>query len=196
VIAEMDGQRLAAGLIAGGILLFAVAGITTPQGLYQAPEHAARLQIIEDDRAHFLVAQLLWALMLAVPAAGFVLASRQIAAPTTWLPAVAALAVSIGAAAGVLFVVLQTVDPQRFWLDGRASWVSVVSASLIVVAAALYGIGMMQAPGWGIASYILAAYAAVGAIALLLGGPPFFVVAGFYLVALVPAFELWQGSAA
>jgi hypothetical protein len=44
-------QRLAAGLIAGGILPFGVAGIMTPHGLYQAPEHAARLQIIEGDRA-------------------------------------------------------------------------------------------------------------------------------------------------
>ena len=192
----MEGQRLAAGLIVGGILLFAAAGIATPQGLYQVPEHATRLQIIEDDRAHFLVAQLLWALMLAVPAAGFVMASRQIVAPLGWLPTVAALAIVVGAAAGVIFVVLQTVDPLRFWLNGGGAWASAASAWLIVLAGALYGVGMVQAPGWGIAGYILAAYAAVGAVALLLGGPPFFVVAGFYLAALAPAFVLWQGRLA
>jgi hypothetical protein len=192
----MDGQRLAAGLIAGGILLFAVAGIATPQGLYQAPEHATRLQIIDDHRARFLIAQVLWALMLAVPAVGFVLASRQLAAPIPWLPTIAALAIVLGAAGGVLFVVLQTVDPLRFWLNGDAAWVSSASAWLIVLAAALHAVGMIQTPGWGIAGYILAAYSAVGAIALLLGGPPFFVVAGFYLVALAPAFVLWQGSVA
>jgi hypothetical protein len=196
VITEMDGQRLAAGLIAGGILLFAVAGVATPQGLYQAPEYATRLQIIADDRARFLVAQLLWALMLAVPAVGFVVASRQIASPLTWLPTVAALAIVIGAAAGVLFVVLQTVDPLRFWLNGGGAWASAASAWLIVLAAALYGIAMVQAPGWGIAGYILLAYAGMGAVALLLGGPPFFVVAGFYLAALAPAFVLWHGSVA
>ena len=192
----MEGQRLAAGLIVGGILLFAAAGIATPQGLYQVPEHATRLQIIEDDRAHFLVAQLLWALMLAVPAAGFVMASRQIVAPLGWLPTVAALAIVVGAAAGVIFVVLQTVDPLRFWLNGGGAWASAASAWLIVLAGALYGVGMVQAPGWGIAGYILAAYAAVGAVALLVGGPPFFVVAGFYLAALAPAFVLWQGRLA
>jgi hypothetical protein len=192
----MEGQRLAAGLIAGGILLFAVAGFTTPQGLYQAPEHATRLQIIDDERARFLLAQVLWALMLAVPAAGFVVASSQIAAPTSWLLPVAGLAIVVGSAGGVLFVLLQTVDPQRFWLDGGAAWVSLTSASLIIVAAALYGVGMLQAPGWGIAGYVLLVYAAVGAVGLLLGGPPFFVVAGFYLAALAPAFVLWQGRVA
>jgi hypothetical protein len=193
---EMEDQRLAAALIAGGILLFAVGGLATPQGLYQAPEHATRLQIIDDQHARFLLAQVLWALMLIVPAAGLVLASRQIEAPTTWLPAVAAVAVCVGAAGGVLFVVLQTVDPQRFWLDGGAAWVSLASVWLIVLAAVLYGVGMLQAPGWGIAGYVLVAYAAVGAVALLLSGPPFFVVAGFYLAALVPAFVLWHGRPA
>jgi hypothetical protein len=196
VIAEMDGQRLAAGLIAGGVLLFAVAGVATPQGLYQAPEHATRLQIIDDERARFLLAQALWALMLAVPAAGLVAASRQIAAPHVWLPTVAAVAIVVGAAAGVLFVVLQTVDPLRFWLNGGGAWASAASAWLIVLAAALYGVAMFQAPGWGIAGYVLAVYAAVGGVALLLGGPPFYVVAGFYVAALAPAFVLWQGRLA
>jgi hypothetical protein len=134
--------------------------------------------------------------MLAVPAAGFVVASRQIASPTSWLMTVAALAIVVGSAGGVLFVLLQTLDPQRLWLDGGAAWVSLASAWLIVLAAALYGIGMLQAPGWGVAGYALLAYAAVGGIGLLLGAPPFFVVAGFYLAALVPAFVLWQGRVA
>jgi hypothetical protein len=38
--------------------------------------------------------------------------------------------------------------------------------------------------------------AVVGAGALLLGGLAFFVFAGFYLVALAPAFVLWQGRLA
>jgi hypothetical protein len=196
MIAETDGQRLAAGLIAGGIVIAVVAGAATPQGLYQAPEHATRLRIIEDERARFLLAQVLWALMLAVPAAGFVLVSRQMTTPVAWLPTVAALAIVVGAGAGILFIVLQSVDPLRFWLNGGAAWVSLVSAWLIVLAAALYGLGMLPTPGWGVAGYVLVAYAVVGAIALLLGGPPFFVVVGCYLAALAPAFALWQGGLA
>jgi len=192
----MDDQRLAAALISIGLLIFVVAGIATPQGLYQAPEHSTRLQIIDDERARFLLAQVLWALMLAIPAAGFVLVSRQITVPLAWLPTLAALAIVVGAAGGIVFVVLQTADPLRFWLNGGAAWVSLLSAWLIILAAALYGLGMLQAPGWGIAGYVLVAYAAVGAVALLLGGPPFFVVAGFYLAALAPAFVLWQGRLA
>jgi hypothetical protein len=134
--------------------------------------------------------------MLAVPAAGFAVASRQIVTPLTWLPTVAALAIVVGASAGVIFVVLQTVDPLRFWLNGGGAWASAASAWLIVLAAALYGVGMVQAPGWGIAGLVLVAYAVVGAAALLLGGPAFFVVAGFYLVALAPASVLWQGRLA
>lgn len=189
----MDDQRLAAGLIAGGILLFAVAGIATPQGLYQTPEHTTRLQIIDVERVRFLLAQVLWALGLALPAAGFVLVSRQLVVPLAWLPTAAALAIVVGALAGILFVVLQTVDPLRFWLDGGAAWVSLVSAWLMILAAALYGVAMLQTPGWGIAGYVLVAYAALGAGALLLGGPPFFVVAGLCLAALAPALVLWQG---
>jgi len=196
MIAEMDEQRLAGGLIASGIVIAVVAGIATPQGLYQAPEHATRLQIIEGDRARFLIAQVLWGLMLSVPAAGFVMASRQIVVLLAWLPTVAALAILVGAAAGVLFVLLQTVDPLRFWLNGGGAWISAASAWLIVLAAALYGVGMVQAPGWGVAGYVLAAYALVGAVALLFGAPAFFVVAGFYLAALAPAFVLWQGRLA
>jgi hypothetical protein len=192
----MDDPRLAAGLIASGILIAVVAGIATPQGLYQAPEHATRLQIIDDGRARFLLAQVLWALMLAIPTAGFVLVARQISVPLTWLLTLAALAIVVGAGAGMLFVVLQTVDPLRFWLNGEAAWVSLVSAWLIVLAAALYGVGMVHATGWGIAGYVLAGYAGVGAVALLVGGPPFFVVAGFYVAALAPAFMLWQGRPA
>jgi hypothetical protein len=101
------------------------------------------------------------------------------------------MAIVLGAAGGILFVLLQTLDPQRFWLEGGAAWVSLASAWLIVTATALYGIGMLQAPGWGIAGYVLLAYAAVGAVGLLLGAPPFFVVAGFYLAALAPACVLW-----
>jgi hypothetical protein len=192
----MDDPRLPAGLVAGGVLIFVAAGLETPQGLYQAPEHATRLQIIDNERARFLVAQLLWALMLAVPAAGFVLVSRQIDAPLAWLPSAGTLAIVGGAGAGILFVVLQTLDPLRFWLDGGAAWVSIASAWLIILAAALYGAGMLMAPGWGIAGYVLAAYGVVGAVALLLGGPPFFVVAGFYLTAMAPALVVWQGRPA
>ena len=134
--------------------------------------------------------------MLAIPAAGFVLVARQISVPITWLPTLAALTVVAGAAGGILFVVLQTVDPLRFWLNGGAAWVSLGSAWLIVLASALYGVVMVQAPGWGIAGYVLAVYAAVGTVALLAGGPPFYVVAGFYVAALAPAFMLWQGRPA
>jgi hypothetical protein len=192
----MDDQRLAAGLIASGILIAVVAGIATPQGLYQAPEHAARLQIIDDERARFLLAQLLWTLMLAIPAAGFVLVARQITVPLTWVPTLAALAIVVGTMGGILFIVLQTVDPLRFWLNGGAAWVSLGSAWLIVLASAQFGVGMVLAPEWGIAGYVLAVYAVVGAVALLVGGPPFFVVAGFYVAALAPAFVLWQGRLA
>ena len=55
---------------------------------------------------------------------------------------------------------------------------------------------MLATPWLGIAGYVLAAYATAGALALLLGGPPFFVVAGFYLAALAPAFALWHGRLA
>jgi hypothetical protein len=134
--------------------------------------------------------------MLAIPAAGFVLVARQITVPLTWLPTLAALAIVVGTMGGILFVVLQTVDPLRFWLNGGAAWVSLGSAWLILLAAALYGVGMVQASGWGIAGYILAVYAVVGAVALLVGGPPFFVVAGFYVAALAPAFVPWQGRLA
>lgn len=192
----MNDQRFAAVLISGGLLILVAAGIATPQGLYQAPEHATRLRIIDDEWARFLLAQVLWALMLAIPAAGFVLLARQITVPLTWLPTLAALAIVGGAGGGILFIVLQTVDPLRFWLNGGAAVVSLASGWLIILTAALYGLGMLQAPGWGIAGYVLTGYAVVGAVALLLGGPPFFVVVGFNLAALVPAVALWQGRPA
>jgi S-formylglutathione hydrolase FrmB len=93
----------------------------------------------------------------------------------------------VGAAAMVVGAAL--------WTWCMADRASNASAWLIIVAAALYGIGMLQSSGWGIAGYVLLAYAAAGGVALLLGGPPFFVVAGFYLAALAPALVLWQGRA-
>jgi hypothetical protein len=196
MIADADVHRLAAGLIAGGIVVALIAGVVTPQGLYQVPDPAARIQIISDQHPRFLVAQVLWALMLALPAAGFVLVSARMQAPVAWLPTAAALLIAAGAAGGIAFVVLQTVDPSRFWLDGQATGISVAAAWLTLLASALYGSAMLATPGWGMAGYLLAAYAALGAVALLLGGPPFFVVVGFYLAALAPAFVLWQGRVA
>jgi hypothetical protein len=196
MIAEADVHRVAASLIAGGIVIAVVAGIATPQGLYQVPEHATRLEIIDGQHARFLVAQVLWALMLATPAAGFALVSARIQAPVAWLPTAAALLITAGAVGGIAFVVLQTVDPSRFWLDGQATSISVAAAWLTLLASALYGVAMLSTPGWGMAGYILAAYAALGAVVLLLGGPPFFVVVGFYLAALAPAIVLWQGHVA
>jgi hypothetical protein len=70
----MDADPLAAGLTAGGLLLAAVAGVATPPGLYQVPDHGARLEIIKAARARFVAAQALWISMLVVPVAGFLLA--------------------------------------------------------------------------------------------------------------------------
>jgi hypothetical protein len=195
-VSAEDGQRLAAGLIAGGIVIAVVAGLTTPPNLYQAADHATSLQIIGAQRARFLIAQVLWAVMLVVPAAGFILLSRQIQSPLALLPSVAALAVGLGASAGILFVALQTVDPLRFWLTGGGVWVSVASAWLTVLAAALFGVAMLASPGWGIAGFVLTAYASVAAVGLLFGGQPFFIIIGFYLAALAPALALWQGRPA
>jgi len=183
----MDIERLAAGLIAGGVVLAAIAGITTPAGLYQEPERAVRLGIIADQRARFLLAQGLWAAMLAVPAIGFVLLGTRLPSTPPWLPLAGGAAIVLGALAGVAFVALQTIDPERFWLAGGAIWLSSVAAWLIVGAAGLYGLAMALEPGWSIAGYIVGVYAVLGAGALVLGAPAFFVTAAFYLVALAPA---------
>jgi len=184
----MDSPRLVAVLLAGGLVIAVVAGLATPHRLYQEPDHAIRLQIIEDAGGRFLLAQVLWALMLVAPAIGFVGLSRQLGASAGWLASTAAIAIGIGAGAGVLFVVWQTVDPLGFWLNGGGSWASALSAWLTIAAAILYGVAMLQVAGpWAVAGFAVLGYAVIGAGALLLSAPAFFVVVGLYAVALVPA---------
>ena len=183
----METDRIAAGLIAGGVLLAAIAGISTPAGLYQEPDFAQRLRIIADQGGRFVLAQALWAAMLAVPAVGFLLLGSRLSAAPPWLTLAAAAAIVAGALAGIAFVALQTIDPERFWLAGGAVWLAVVAAWLTVAAAGLYGVALLAEPGWSVAGYILVAFAALGAGALLMGAPAFFVTAAFYLAALAPA---------
>jgi len=189
----MDSDRLAAGLIASGLLIFVAAGLVTPQGLYQEPADTGRIRIIAENRTRFLAAQVLWASWLVVPAAGFVLLSRHLNPPATWLPTAGAAAIIAGAVAAAIFVVLQTVDPQRFWLAGEGAWVSRFGAWLITVAAALFGVAMIQSSGWAVAGTVLAVYALIAAGALVLSAPSFFVAAAFCLAALAPALLLLQG---
>jgi hypothetical protein len=191
---DTDGQRLAALLIAAGPVLLIVAGIVTPSGLYQEPDDAIRIAIIDSQWAMFVAAQVLWSLWLVVPTIGFVLLSRHLTSAIAWLPNVAALSVAAGAIAGVLFVALQTADPQRYWLDGEGAWASMVGAWLIIAAAILYGLAMINARGWAVAAYVLVGYGVVGAVAMLLSAPAFYITAGFSLAALAPAVALWSGS--
>lgn len=189
----MDGQRLVASLIASGALLLLTAGIVTPTGLYQEPDDVARLRIIAEHRVRFLLAQGLWALMLAAPAVGFGLLAPRLDAPPSWLVASGVVAITLGAAAGVTFVVLQTFDPARFWLGGEAVWLSLAGAWLIVGASAAFGPAMIL-QGTTVAGFMLVAYAVIGAAALVVAAPAFLVVAGFMLVAVAPAVSLWAGA--
>jgi hypothetical protein len=191
---EFDHQRIAVGLLASGPVLLIAAGFATPAGLYQAPDDASRLGIIDGQPTRFLAAQLLWALWLVAPALGFVLLSRHLGSPVASLPTLGALAVVAGAAAGVLFVALQTLDPQRFWLGGEGTWAATAAAWLLVVASAMFAIGLLQAPVWAVAGVVLAGFALVGAGALLVSAPPFWVTAGWTLAALAPAIVLWRGG--
>jgi len=188
----VDDARLAASLIAVAPILFVAAGFVTPQGLYQEPDHAARLLIIENERGRFLIAQALWVAWLGVPLVGWILLSRQLVTTVSWPPTVAVLALGLGTVLGIGFVVLQTADPLRFWLNGEATWVSSAAAWLVVVASALFGVALLSAGAPPIPGYVLAAYALIGAVALVMSAPAFFVVAGFSLAAVVPAVALWQ----
>ncbi len=190
----MDISRVAAVLIVAGFVLFAAASVLVPSGLYREPDHAARLSMIDAQFGRFLAAQVLFALGMAAPAAGFALLSLRVSGPA-WTSPLAAVAIVIGALAGIAFVSLQTVDPQRFWLDGQALWLSAVAVGLTLPAVALYGVLLLQsnAPAW--MGYLLVGYAVVGGVALVaLKAPAFFVLFGFYLVAIGPAVVLWRSG--
>jgi hypothetical protein len=189
---DIDSARLAAILVAAGLPLFIVAGIVTPSGLYQEPEGAVRLSIIDAQWSRFVAAQVLWSAWLLVPALGFALLSRHLHVPMAWLPTAATLVILAGAVAGSAFVALQTADPQRFWLDGEGTWVSTLGAWLVVGGIAVLGIVMIQAPGWTGIGLVLAACAMVASVALLASAPPFYVIGALSVVALAPAIVLWR----
>jgi hypothetical protein len=189
---DVDGQRLAALLIAAGPALLVIAGVVTPSGLYQEPDDAVRLGIIDDQRSRFAAAQALWALWLLIPGLGFVLLSRHLATLPAWLPTLAALGVVAGSIAGVVFVVLQTADPQRYWLEGDGAWASALGAWLILTAAAFYGLALLRTDGWAVAGVVLAVYAVLGTGAMLASAQAFVVTAGFSVASLAPAFVAWR----
>jgi hypothetical protein len=108
----MDAQRFSAILFIAGFATFLVAFLLGPKGIYQTPDLQRRLQIIEEYKSRWNIAQPLIGLSLLLTTIGFaVLASQLSTEANAWVSGLGAAAFAAGTISAEVFVFHQTTDP-------------------------------------------------------------------------------------
>lgn len=146
----MDTQRLTAILLIAGAAILLVSGLFGPQGIYQEPDLQKRVQIIEENKTGWYIAQSLLGLSVLLTAAGFfVLNIRLYKVANPWPHTLGATAFIFGAISGFIFLYRQTTDPLGAY-GGAYSGMESLYYWLALIGLLLFGIAFLQAglPAW------------------------------------------------
>jgi hypothetical protein len=146
----MDTQRLSAILFITGFAAFLVAFLLGPKGIYQTPDLQRRLQIIEEYKSRWNIAQPLIGLSLLLTAIGFaMLASLLSTEAIAWIPGLGAAAFAAGTISAEVFVYRQTTDPLGSF-EGAYSGMETLYHWLTLAGLLLFGVAFLQAglPAW------------------------------------------------
>lgn len=181
----MDARILAAVLLIAGFLAIALSSVVGAPGLYDSADIGHRMLVIETYRSRWLMAQASVELYGVLTLLGFAaLAAALRARGPVWLPTLGAVALAAGMISAMVFVYLQTTNPESGYSGGYplpealAYWLSLAGLFL-------FGIAFLQAdlPAW--LGYLAAGGAAVYALIYLVTGAGFmapFVIAAVQLV--------------
>ena len=167
----MSMQRLSGILLIAGFVVLMVSGLFGPRGIYQEPDLQRRVQIIEENKTGWNIAQSLIGLFLLLTAIGFaVLALHLRTVANAWIPGLGAAAFVVGIIPGAIFLYRQTTDPLIAY-GGAYSGMETLYYWLALAGLLLFGIAFLQAglPAW-------LGYVTIGAT--LSFGIVFFLVSG------------------
>lgn len=167
----MNTYRLSAILLIAGFAVLMIAWLIGPRGIYQTLDLQRRVQIIEDSKARWNIAQSLIGLSLLLTTIGFfVLNTRLYTVANAWVPTLGAVAFIFAFIPAALFLYRQTTDPLRSY-EGAYSSMETLYYWLALAGLLLFGIAFLQAglPAW-------LGYVTTGAT--LLFGIVFFLVSG------------------
>jgi hypothetical protein len=146
----MDTQRLSAILLIAAFAVLMVAFLLGPKGIYQTPDLQRRVQIIEESKTRWNIAQSLIGLWLLLTAVGFaVLASRLRTMGNAWIPTLGAAAFVVGLIPAAIFLYRQTTDPLSSY-EGAYSGMETLYYWLSLAGLLLFGVAFLQAglPAW------------------------------------------------
>jgi len=147
---SMDAQQISAVLFISGFAVLVIASLIGPRGIYQTPDLQRRLQIIDDNKIRWNIAQPLLGLGLSLTAVGFVVLAIWLSTLTNaWIPGLGAVAIVVGTISGLIFLYRQTIDPIGSY-QGIYSGTEMLYYRLSLVGLLLFGVAFLQAdlPAW------------------------------------------------
>lgn len=191
----MNLLRISGMVISAGFVLYVVAMLAAPRGMYETEIIARRLEIIAANQIRWNVSQLFFALGLGVPAVGLLLLTlSQRAATVAWLYYLGTALFAAGAALGMWLVYTQTLDPAAFWEGAQIPVLTGYTLLLTSAGLLCLGIALLQGafPTW--LGYLLAGSAVIFLIATAVswGRGGFFISIFVLLVTFVAGIVIWR----
>lgn len=191
----METIRVAGVLIIAGFIVFWIGNIYSPPGVYQQTDPDLRLQAVNKHPSRWAVSQGLGGVGIAIIMLGLLLYALQFNQQhgpwLTLLPIGLNIIASIFVA---VWLVGYITDPVPVFAGIGRSWLITAAATMMLVAAVLYGLLFLRAgfPTW--IGYLTAGYGILALIALFVAHPPdFYVISIYYFVLLAPAVVMIRG---
>ncbi len=166
----MNTQNIAAILLIVGVAAMVASFVIGLPGIYQTPDFQQRVQIIEESKARWNIAQSSIGLSLVLMASGFTLLAAHLRTSTNgWVAALGAGIFVAGTIAGAYFLYRQTIDPLSSY-QGDFKTFEYLYYWLALTGLLLFGIAFLQVdlPAW--LGYVTAGAALVYGIYFLISG--------------------------